>query len=129
MAHRNEVLLRKTYDAFGNGDMDTVLGVFADDIQWHEFGGSPLGGDYKGKEEVLGFFGKLMELSGRTFHLEVQDVLGNDRHVVALVQERAERDGKILAIDAVHVWQVQNDTAVDFSCYPADPKAFDDFFS
>jgi ketosteroid isomerase-like protein len=35
MAHPNEDLLRRGYQAFSTGDMDTVLSLMADDIAWH----------------------------------------------------------------------------------------------
>jgi uncharacterized protein len=129
MTHSNEAMVRKAYDALGKGDIPKVLSAFADDIQWHELGSSPLSGEYKGKQEVLGFFGKLMELSEGTFHLRIEEVLGNDRYVLALVEEHGERDGKTLAVDAVHVWKINNNTATEFWCYPADQNAFGEFFS
>jgi hypothetical protein len=35
MAHPNEDLLRRGYEAFGAGDIDTVLGIFDHGIVWH----------------------------------------------------------------------------------------------
>ena len=35
MAHPNEDLLRRGYDAFGTGDMETLAALLADDIVWH----------------------------------------------------------------------------------------------
>lgn len=55
-----------------------VLNFFADDIVWHVPGRNPLSGDYKGKEEVLGFFGKLMELTQGSLKQEIHDMLAND---------------------------------------------------
>jgi ketosteroid isomerase-like protein len=66
MAHPNADLLHRGYDAFATGDIPTALGMFANDITWHVPGRSPLSGDYKGHEEVLGFFAKSMALSGGT---------------------------------------------------------------
>ena len=66
MARSNAQLIRGGYDAFARGDIPKVLELFADDIRWHVPGRSPLSGDYKGHGEVVGFFGKSMELSGGT---------------------------------------------------------------
>jgi ketosteroid isomerase-like protein len=35
MAHPNEDLLRRGYEAFAAGDINTVLAIFSDDIAWH----------------------------------------------------------------------------------------------
>jgi hypothetical protein len=36
-------------------------------------------------------FGKMMELSGGTFQVEVQDILANGKHGVALTIKRGQR--------------------------------------
>ena len=58
----NVETLKKGYQDFGNGDIDAVLENWADDIKWE--GGNadlPAGGDYEGKEAVVGGFGELAE--------------------------------------------------------------------
>jgi len=49
------------------------------DIVWHMAGTSQLAGDYRGHQQVVGFFGRIMELSGGTFRLDIHDVLAVDR--------------------------------------------------
>ena len=127
--HPNAELVRRGYDAFSKGDMDTINEIFADDIVWHIPGRSPLAGDYKGKNEVFGFFGQLAERSGGTFSLDVHDILGNDEHVVAMTQERAERGGQSLDVHGVHVWHVRDGKAVEFWGVTDDAYAEDDFWS
>lgn len=68
--------------------METVMSLLTDDIEFHIFGRSPLSGSYLGKDEIPRFFGKLIETYGDTFRLEVQDILVNDKHGVALTRER-----------------------------------------
>src|SRR5205814_2780451 len=63
VAHPNEELLRTGYDAFSKGDMDSIRGLFADDIVWHSPGRNPLAGDFRGVDEVLQTFGKVFELT------------------------------------------------------------------
>lgn len=57
--HPNLELLRRGYAAYGAGDMDTINELLADDVVWHVAGRSPIAGDYSGKEQVFGLFGKL----------------------------------------------------------------------
>src|SRR5688572_1919178 len=89
-------LLRTGSDAFGAGDLDTIRGLFDDNIVWHVGGRSPVAGDYKGTDEVFGFFAKLVELTGGTFKVELHDVLSNGEHSVALARNSGEREGKRL---------------------------------
>ena len=44
MAHPNEELVRKGYDAFAKGDMDTLRELFDPEIVWHFPGRSQLAG-------------------------------------------------------------------------------------
>jgi ketosteroid isomerase-like protein len=84
MAHPNEELTRRAYDAFSKGDVDTLRQVFADNAVFHEPGRNPVSGDYKGIDQILAFFGTLAERSGGTFRVNLHDVVANDEHAVGL---------------------------------------------
>ncbi len=129
MAHPNEELLRRGYEAFGAGDLDTVLSIFSEDISWHIGGDSPLTGDYKGHQEVMGFFARLMELSGGTFRLQVHDILANDTHGAAMVVAHAEREGRTLEGRAVHTWHLAGGKATEFWSFEEDQGALDRFLA
>src|ERR1700751_3591936 len=90
----NVALVRQGYAAFSSGDMDTLNRLFAENIVWHEGGRGPLAGDYKGRDQVFGMLGKLMELTGGTVSVEVHDVLANDEHAAVLVNLSVTRNGK-----------------------------------
>ena len=130
MAHPNEERARKAFDAFSAGDMDTVRDTLADDVVWHVGGRSQLAGDYRGKDEVFGFFAKLVELSGGTFALDVHDILANDEHVVALTRVTGEREGNTLDSRGAQVLHVNADGQVTESWFhPDDAYANDEFWS
>jgi len=127
--HPNEELMHKGYDAFGKGDMDAVRSLFADDIVWHAPGRNPLSGDYRGVDEVLQTFGKLFEMTGGTFKLDIHDVIANDEHVVVLARSTAERNGKKLDDTGVQVWHVKDGKATEQWLHPGDAHATDEFFN
>ncbi len=127
--HPNIALLRGGYAAFNSGDMETLDGLFADDIAWHTAGRSPLSGDKAGKEEVFAFFGNLMELSSGTFRVEVHDILANDEHCVVLTHETASRDGRMLDAHDVHTFHMSEGKVTEFWDSPVDQYAFDEFWS
>src|SRR5438094_936729 len=103
MAHPNEALLRKGYAAFASYDLDTIRALFADDIVWHVLGGrNQLSGTIKGKDEVFGWFAKLLTLSDGTFNIDVHDVIANDDHAVVISHDTALR-----LIKAVQ-WQLEH---------------------
>lgn len=127
MAHPNEDLVRAAYTAFSRGDMETVLGAFDDDIIWRVGGDSKLTGEYRGHQQVLGFFARLMELTGGTFHLDVHDVMANDEHAVALVAVTASREGRsVEGLPSAHVWHVRDSKLSAFWDCPNDQVVLDD---
>ncbi len=128
MAHPNAELVGRGYEAFGRGDLDAVMELFADDIVWHIPGRNPLAGDYRGKEGVMAFFGKLMEETGGTFRLSVHDIAATDRHALVIVDNHLERNGKSYDSNAIHVWHLRDGKAEIFRAVPIDAYADDAFW-
>jgi hypothetical protein len=130
MTHPNEDLVRDAFAAFGRGDIDALKrDYFAPDIQWHFPGKGPVAGDHTGADQVAQMFGRLAELSGGTHRVELHDVLGNDNHVVALHKTRAERAGKQLEVDVVHVFDIADGKVWKASTHHSDLYAFDEFWA
>ena len=129
MIPSNTAIIRKAYDDFAKGDIPAVLETFDASITWHVPGHSPLSGDYKGHNEVVGFFKHTMELSGGVFGIEVNHVLAEDDVVVALVTVKAERNGQSAAFPEVHVWRLANAKATEFREFQGDEQTEDRFWS
>ena len=58
----NTETIRRLYDAFARGDMESVLNVLAADVAWTEAEGFPYAGTYVGPDAVLQ--NVLMKLGG-----------------------------------------------------------------
>ncbi len=129
MIPSNASIIRKVCDDFAKGDIPALLGVFDASITWHVPGHSPLSGDYKGHNEVVGFFRHTMELSGGIFGIEVHHVPAEDDVVVALVTVKAERNGRSVAFPEVHVWRLSNAKVTEFREFQGDEQTEDRFWS
>jgi uncharacterized protein len=129
MAHPNVDLMNRGYDAFEKGDLETIRGLLADGVVFHIPGRSPLAGDYRGIDEVFGFFGKLVELTGGTFKLERHAVLADDEHGVVMLAVTAERDGKTLSAKAIDIHHISNGKTTEYWTFTDDMYAEDEFFS
>ena len=127
--HPNLERARAGYEAFASGDMATLNDVISDDIVWHIGGNNFLSGDYEGKEAVFGFFGRLAEETGGSFNAEIHDMLANDDHGVALVNESATRADKSLEGRSVHVFHMSDGKMTEFWAFPEDQSLFDDFWA
>ena len=49
---KNIELVKKGYEAFSAGDVDTVMSLFDDNIEWVQPGDSAISGTYRGKAEL-----------------------------------------------------------------------------
>lgn len=129
MSHPNHDLIKRAYDAFGRGDIPTVLGILDKGIRWHVPGQSPLSGDYIGHEQVLGFFQKSMELSGGTLRIELHDIVASDAVVFVLCTLSATRSGKQAEFLAVHLWRIFDSRAIEFREFQGDEAAENKFWA
>lgn len=127
--HPNLERAQAGYEAFANGDMETLNDIIDDDIVWHAGGNNILTGDYEGKEAVFGFFGRLAQETGGSFSNDIHDMLANDDHGVALVQQKATRNGVSLDQRAVHVFHMRDGRLTEFWAFPEDQAALDEFWS
>jgi ketosteroid isomerase-like protein len=125
----NADLIRGAYDAFSRGDIPGAFAVFAKDIRWHIPGRGPLSGDYRGHDEVQGFFQHFMELSSGTFKLQVDHILAEGDLVVVLCTDSAHRGDRSWSAQQVHVWTVRDGYAVTFRQYQGDQQTEDEFWS
>ena len=128
-AQANKKLIEGAYEAFAQGNIPAVLQAFDEKILWHVPGRGPISGDYKGHEEVLGFFKHFMDLSRGTFRIQVDDVLANESRVIVLVTESAERKGRKWSSPQVHAWTVKGGKATVFWQFQGDQQTEDEFWS
>jgi uncharacterized protein len=128
MAHPNEDLIRRGYEAFGAQDMATLNELFADDVVWHSPGHNQLAGTFRGKEEVFAIFQKVGELTGGTFKLDIHAVLADDEHAVVLSRSTGEREGKTLDDNTVQVFHIKDGKVTEQWLHPGDTYAADEFW-
>lgn len=81
----NIELVRKGYDAFLRGDIDALMGLFADDIEWELDGNDavPFTGLRRGKEGVAEFF-RLVNENQHPLQFEPREFIAQGDKVVAL---------------------------------------------
>ena len=130
MTTPNQDLVRAASAAFGRGEMSALQDqYFAPNIVWHIAGTGPLAGDYQGVAQVMGLLGKVAALAGNTVQPELHDVLVSPDHTVALTSIRAERGGKQLQLNLVHVIHSENGKATEVWTQSSDPAAAAEFWS
>jgi uncharacterized protein len=124
--HPNVARIRDGYAAFANGDFGALNDLFAEDILWHVSGRSQLAGEYRGRDAVYGFFGRLMEATEGSFHLDVHAVLADDAHGVALVVTTGSRAGRSITTNDAHVFHLRDGMVTEFWDSSTDQYATDE---
>ena len=130
MAHPNEDLVRKGYKAFGEGDLDTLRSLYLPDAVHSATGNNPLSGDYKGVDDIMGYYGKLFELSDGTFKAELKSVrVEGDDTVVATHHDSGQRGGKTLDQDEELTFTISGGKFARLEENHSDQAAYDEFWS
>jgi ketosteroid isomerase-like protein len=96
--HDNARRIRALFAAFRQGDLGVIEATIAEDAVWHFPGRrGKLAGDHVGRDAILRFLLSVPELTGGTFHLELIDVVANERNAVVLFRGSGRReDGRVL---------------------------------
>ena len=57
----NKEIIKRGYEAFTSGDIESVMNLFDDDVEWVQPGQSAVSGTFHGKAEVMEHLGQLAE--------------------------------------------------------------------
>jgi uncharacterized protein len=126
---QNIAVIRRGYEAFGKGDIETLKTLFAPNAIWHSVGAGVLPGNYRGLQAILGFFGQLAHETQGTVRAELQTVAASADHVFALHRNRGERKGKTVDTKAVLVFKVEKGVVTEVAEFPFDQPAQVQFWS
>jgi ketosteroid isomerase-like protein len=108
------------YTAFGKGDVPTVLGLLADDVEWSVPDSVPHGRDARGPEQVGEFFGGLAELWS-DFGIEIDEIADAGDKVISVGRAAGKLEGTPTGYGFVHVFTVDGGRIVRFDEYVAPP--------
>ncbi|HLE63949.1 MAG TPA: nuclear transport factor 2 family protein [Pyrinomonadaceae bacterium] len=126
----NTKVVQRGYESFKSGDIQGLLDLFSEDIQWHlpKMENVPFAGKRQGREQVKQFFASLADAQ-EVKQFELREVIAQGDKVVALGHYiwRVKSTGREFAADWAHVWTVRDgkltrlheytDTAAAVSAY------------
>ena len=120
--HPNAALYRAAFAAFAAGDMDAFGGMLADDVVWHTIGGETI----HGAEAVASSMSGLADVE---FDLSLHDTVGNDEHVIGLVEAHITAGDKEISYRTAEIHHVDGDGKVtERWSFTDDTQAVADFF-
>jgi uncharacterized protein len=102
-------VVRRLYESFMVGDLQTVAGLLAENVVFHVPGTGVNAGDHHGRDGVLAFFAQAARLTDGTLRIEVRDVLLGNAYVAAVTTYRATRpDRAPLENNLVHLMRFED---------------------
>jgi len=128
--HPHAHLIRKGYDAFSRGDMDTLRSMMTGDAAQHVPGTHPLSGDFKGIDAILDYYRRLSEATKGSFRVELRNVLVDGRgHAISLHRFTAEHNGKQIDETGGIVFRIVGDKITDLDECVEDIDKANEFWS
>ena len=116
----NRLVVQRGYEAFGRGDIETLLTLFADDIEWMTPGPPELAtaGRRQGPGQVAQFFravGDVYEIQ----RFEPEAFIAEGDRVVVLGTEttRVKATGKVIEAHWAHAFTLRDGKVVGFRDY------------
>ena len=119
--HPNVTVVREATEAMARGDMETAASHLADDVIWHEIGRAE---PRHGRAELAASAGEVdYEITGT-----VHDIVGNDEHVVALIDATGTRGDHSLDYRVAEIYHVKDGKIIERWAFSDDTAAITEFF-
>jgi acyl-CoA thioesterase FadM/ketosteroid isomerase-like protein len=120
-----EEFLARQREMYAGGDLDVVEALLAEDVVWHVPGTSPIAGDYRGREAVIGYFRRRRELAGGSITVMKSGEAHHDEALVQLADGRASLGGERVVWRTAGVYRVAGGRIAEAWLVPLDQEHFD----
>lgn len=129
LEHPNVKLVRNYQSSMAKGDYLNGITVFDPEVTYTVPGNNVLSGVYKGPEQVMGYFGKLMELTQGSYGISEMHWLVNDKdQVVLFIKNFANLRSRSYKWEEIILFQFKNGKKYNIEHFQADQHGVDDFF-
>ncbi|MGH9035228.1 MAG: nuclear transport factor 2 family protein [Acidimicrobiia bacterium] len=127
--HPNVEAVRRGYEAFNKGDMETLSELIAEDVVWHVPGRSSFAGDYQGREATYAYFGRLDERTEGTYQADLHIAVGDEEHVISIDHSSGSRGDEHYGGSELVVFRFRDGRVVEAWQAFMSPYDHDQFFS
>jgi ketosteroid isomerase-like protein len=126
--HPHVQLVKNYQAAMARQDFNAGRAYFDPDVIYIVPGNNKLSGVFKGPDKVMGYFGKLMELTSGTYKITKQKWLVNDTKVALVTDNYAEINSKTHTWNEVIVFEIINEKKHAIEMFQDDQAALDEFY-
>ena len=127
--HPNVAFVVLAHERLEAGDLAAINEMFADDIEWHEFGASPLAGVYRGRNAVMEFWKVYFTAAGAGFSQDILSISANDEYVSSIVALAGQKPGLDFSQNAIDVMRMEDGRIAEFWRYYEDLGVAESFFA
>ncbi len=111
--------LKQGYQLFAEGNIEAVLAMWHDDIEWHQCAGFPYvqtDGKYKGKPEIVEHIFSNIPKHYDNFNIEIVDFVdaGDKIVMVGYYTGTWKPSGKSFKANATHTWTFRDGKTASF---------------
>jgi acyl-CoA thioesterase FadM/ketosteroid isomerase-like protein len=121
--------LARQREMYAGKDLDSVEALLAEDVVWHVPGTSPVAGDYRGRDAVIGYFRRRRELAGGSITVTKSTDAHHDEALVQLADGRASLGGQQAMWRTAGVYRVAGGRIAEAWLVPLDQEDFDRLWS
>ncbi len=109
--NNNVATVNRIYEAFGKGDIPTIIDCIADNVQWEQWAdnsaqkaGVPWMQAQRGKQGVMEFFKNVGKLEVKDF--QVLSIMANETQVAAefVFEARVPSTDNLYRDEEIHLW-------------------------
>ena len=126
---QNIDVVRRIYEAFAIGDIETLKILFSAGANWNTARTGVLRGKYRGAQAIFEFFGQLAHETDGTLRAEPQMMAASGNHVFVLERTTGKRKGKTQDTETVLVFKLANGVVTEVSAFQSDPTSIAEFWS
>ncbi len=120
-----EEFLKRQREMYAGGDLHAVAELLAENVVWHVPGSSPIAGDYRGRDAVVGYFRRRRELAGGAVRMAKIGQVHHDEALVQLADGHAQLGGREVMWRTAGVYRVDAGAIAEAWLVPLDLEHFD----
>jgi uncharacterized protein len=126
---QNIAVVRRGYEAFAKGDIETLKTIFSTNANWHQVEAGILGGNYRGTHAILEFFGQLAHETQGSLRVEPETIAASGDHVFVLERVTGKRKGKTLDTKEALVFKLDKGVVTEVTNFQFNYPAVAQFWS
>jgi ketosteroid isomerase-like protein len=122
--HPNVATYRDIHEKLQQGDFGAVLDALDENVVWHQIGAETL----HGKEAVRESMSGIEEFGADGFDFEIHDVVGNDEHVVGLVETTLKMGDQSFTYRTAEIAHMNDSKVTERWAFSDDTQRIIEFF-